>query len=880
MAAADDGKTKLTVTVPASGDDGGEGAGPTTDGRAADDARTRSTKLSLGARRRMERKTTVDGGQVKQTFSHGRTKNVVVEVRRRRPIRSGQAEPAPAAVAPEPPVAPAPADALPETPPRPQERRSLVLKHLSDEERKSRLRALEQAHKAEEEARQRAGDEARIRAEEEARQAVERAQAERRAQQEDERRRREEEARLRAEEQAMRLMKKREDAEAGEGEGTDAAKADEETEQSRRGKRERGRSALAPKVRSPEQRRRSGKLTVAQALSGEDREDRARSLAAARRAREKLRQQQAERQGTQGPARKFVREVVVPEVIVIGELANRMAVRGSDIVKKLMESGQKATINQTIDADTAELIVGEFGHKVRRVSESDVEVGLKQDDDPEEMKRPRPPVVTVMGHVDHGKTSLLDALRKTDVVSGEAGGITQHIGAYQVRLADGGRITFLDTPGHAAFTAMRARGASVTDIVVLVVAADDSVMPQTREAIDHARAADVPVIVAINKCDMPGADPDKVRQDLLRHELVVESMGGDVLDVEVSALKGDGLDKLAETLLLQAEILELKANPDRDAEGRVIEARLDKGRGAVSTVLVQRGTLRVGDTVVVGKEWGRIRAMVDDRGRTTRSAGPTVPVEVLGLSGAPVAGDEFFVVENEKRAREIAAYREEQERQRKITLTGRSSVEQLFANIAAGEVRELPLVIKTDVNGSAEAIAHSLESYATEEVKPRVLLAAAGGVTESDVTLAKASGAMIFGFNTRANSQARQLAGREGVELRYYRVIYELLDDVRDMLSGLLAPDTTERVLGAAQVLETFDISRVGRIAGCRVLDGAIRHDARVRLLRQGRTLFDGGIRTLRHHKDQVREIRQGSECGIQLEDYQDIEVGDEIEAL
>ena len=841
------------------------------------DRRPRAPARSGGGTR-LERRKTISGGQTRQSFSHGRTKLVQVEVKKRHVIRPGRGDAKPGTETPAPePSPPEPPPAPPARPPATdrRSRTSLILKTLTPEEREGRMRALNEARKQEQQARRQAEAEAALRSEEEARIEAEREEARRQVEAEAARREREEEARLKAEEQASRPAEKQQTVSPPPTGG--AARPATEEEDSRRPRRER-RSPLAPKTR-PGDRRRRGKLTVAQALAGDDGEERARSLAAARRAREKLRQQQAGQRSSGGPARKFQREIVVPEAITVGELANRMAVRGGEGVKRLMELGQMVTINQTIDADTAELLVEEFGHKVRRVSAADVEVGLKQDDDPDALKRTRAPVVTVMGHVDHGKTSLLDALRKTDVAAGEAGGITQHIGAHRVELAGDGPIMFLDTPGHAAFTAMRARGADVTDIVVLVVAADDSVMPQTREAIDHARAAGVPIVVAINKCDLPGAAPDKVRQDLLQHELVVEAMGGEVLDAEVSAIAGTGLDKLKEAILLQAELLELKANPDRDAEGVVVEARLEKGRGAVSTVLVQRGTLHVGDIVVVGKEWGRIRALVDDRGTSVKAAAPSVAVEVLGLSGAPAAGDEFVVVENDRRAREIAAYREEQERQRKLTSFGRSSVEQLLASIAAGKARELALVVKADVDGSAEAIAQSLERLGGEEAKPRVLLAAVGGINESDVTLAKASNAVIFGFNVRANSQARQLAEKEGVELRYHRIIYELLDDAETMLSGLLAPVSEEKVLGAAQVLETFEISKVGRIAGCRVMDGIVRRNAKVRLLRDGHILFDGAIRSLRHHKDEVREIRQGSECGIQLDGHQDIEIGDEIEA-
>ena len=851
------------------------------------DKEAKNKTLSVSRPGRLELKTTVDGGQVRQNFPRGRSKSVAVEVKKRRVIKPGRqgAEAETPEVQPEvkPAAKPQAKKAAPDKPAvvvdtTQDARAPIVLKNLTSEERASRARALGEALKSEEEARKRAEEDARKRAEDDRRAATERADAERRAKEDEHRRAKDEESRLKAEVQAARLL---EDEPAADGQSaaarTERGRVEEETAESdRRGVKDR-RSRLAPRSRNAP-RRRGGKLTVSEALVAEDGEGRARSLAAARRAREKLRQQQmGQQQG--GGTKKVVREVIVPEAITVQELSNRMAVRGGEVVKKLMDMGQMVTINQAIDADTAELLVEEFGHKAKRVSAADVEVGLKRSEDPDEIKVPRPPVVTIMGHVDHGKTSLLDALRKTDVVSGEAGGITQHIGAYQVTLAGGDKITFLDTPGHAAFTAMRARGASVTDIVILVVAADDGVMPQTREAIDHAKAAGVPIIVAINKCDLPGADPNRVRQELLQHDMVVEQMGGDVLDVEVSAKNGMGLDKLEEAILLQAEVMELGANPDRSAEGVVVEAKLEKGRGAVTTALVQRGTLKVGDIMVVGKEWGRIRALVDDHGNNVKEVGPSFPVEVLGLSGTPDAGDEFQVVENERRAREVSSYREDQERDEKITALGRASLEQMFANIAAGEVRELPLVIKTDVQGSAEAITASLDQFATEEVAAKVLLSAVGGITESDVTLAKASSAIIMGFGVRANSQARTLAEREGVELRYYNIIYELLDDVKGMLSGLLSPRSEEKVLGAAQVLETFDITKVGRIAGCRVLDGIVRRNARVRVLRDGVPQFDGAIKNLKHHKDEVREIKAGQECGILLDGFHDVEVGDEIEA-
>ena len=699
------------------------------------DKEAKNKTLSVNRPGRLDLKTTVDGGQVRQNFSRGRSKPVAVEVKKRRVAKPGRPaaaetgtpEPKPAA---KPESRPDAKKAAPEKPAlvvdTPQDARApIVLKNLTNEERASRVRALGEARKSEEEARKVAEVDARRRVEEEKQAAVEREQSEARAKEEEERRAKDEESRVKAEEQAARLLEDELPADPGVApapQGSARPRPGDETQEAdhRGGVKDR-RSRLAPRTRNAP-RRRGGKLSVSEALVSDGEEGRARSLAAARRARDKLRQQQTGQQQA-GETKKFVREVIVPEAITVQELSNRMAVRGAAVIKRLIEMGQMVTINEAIGADTAELLVQEFGHKIKRVAAADVEVGLKRDEDSDESKQARPPVVTIMGHVDHGKTSLLDALRKTDVVAGEAGGITQHIGAYQVVLAGGDKITFVDTPGHAAFTAMRARGAGVTDIVILVVAADDGVMPQTKEAIHHAKAAGVPIIVAINKCDLPGANPDRVRQELLQHDMVVEGMGGDVLDVEVSALKGDGLGRLEEAILLQAEVMELTANPDRNAEGVVVEAKLEKGRGAVITVLVQRGTLRVGDIMVVGKEWGRIRALVDDRGTTIKEAGPSYPVEVLGISGTPDAGDEFQVVENEKRAREVSAYREDQERDEKITASGRGSLEQMFASIASGDLKELPLVIKTDVQGSAEAITASLELFATEEV-------AAQGVAE------------------------------------------------------------------------------------------------------------------------------------------------------
>jgi translation initiation factor IF-2 len=539
-----------------------------------------------------------------------------------------------------------------------------------------------------------------------------------------------------------------------------------------------------------------------------------------------------------------------------------------------------ATVNQVVDADTAELVVNEFGHRLRRVSEADVEAGLRGDEDPNELLAPRAPVVTVMGHVDHGKTSLLDALRETDVAAGEAGGITQHIGAYRVSLSGGRQITFIDTPGHQAFTAMRARGANVTDIVVLVVAADDGIMEQTVEAIRHAKSAQAPIIVAINKIDKPDARPDRVRQELLQHDIVVEELGGDALAVEVSALKKTNLDKLEEAILLQAELLDLRANPSRPAEGVVLEAKLERGRGAVATVLIQRGTLRVGDIFVAGSEWGRVRALVDDRGQNQPEAGPSMPIEVLGLNGTPLAGDDFVVADSEGRARDIADFRQRRRRDQSAAAGGRGTLEQMFSQIAAGASKELPIVVKSDVQGSLEAIVGSLEKLSTDEASIRVLHSAVGGINESDVILAKATDAVIIGFNVRANPQARDLARRDAVEIRYYSIIYNLIDDMRGVLTGLLAPILREHVLGNASVREIFNITKVGKVAGCLVTEGLVRRGAKVRLLRDDVVIHEGALKTLKRFKDEVREVREGYECGMAFEGYQDLQTGDVIECF
>ena len=620
--------------------------------------------------------------------------------------------------------------------------------------------------------------------------------------------------------------------------------------------------------------RRSGKLTLNQALGGEG--GRQKSMAAMKRKQERARQKAM---GGNQPREKVVRAVQLPEAITVAELANRMAERVGDVVKALMNNGIMATQNQTIDADTAELMIEEFGHRVTRVSASDVEDVIKEvSDKPEDLKT-RPPVITIMGHVDHGKTSLLDAIRDANVTSGEAGGITQHIGAYQVTTKDGAVLSFLDTPGHAAFTSMRSRGAQVTDIVVLVVAADDAVMPQTIEAINHAKAAKVPMIVAINKVDKPSANPTKVRTDLLQHEVVVEQMSGDVQDVEVSAHTGEGLPELLEAIALQAEILELKANPDRAAQGAVIEAQLDVGRGPVATVLIQNGTLRQGDIFVVGEQYGKVRALINDKGERVKEAGPSVPVEVLGLNGTPEAGDVLNVVDAEAQAREIAEYREQAAKDKRAAAGAATTLEQLMAKAKEDEnVAELPIVVKADVQGSAEAIVQAMEKIGNEEVRVRVLHSGVGAITETDVGLAEASGAPIMGFNVRANAPARNSANQKGVEIRYYSVIYDLVDDVKAAASGLLSAEIRENFIGYAEIKEVFKVSNVGKVAGCLVTEGVARRSAGVRLLRDNVVIHEGTLKTLKRFKDEVAEVQSGQECGMAFENYDDIRPGDVIE--
>jgi len=628
-----------------------------------------------------------------------------------------------------------------------------------------------------------------------------------------------------------------------------------------------------------DERRGGGRISINSVLGDDDdgTPRRSRSLASIKRAKEK---QLRRMMGEQKPQEKVYREVTIPETITVGELANRMAERSADVIKVLMKLGVMATITQTIDADTAQLVAEELKHPYRRVADSDVEDILKREEDTEDQLRYRPPVVTVMGHVDHGKTSLLDALRSANVAEGEAGGITQHIGAYQVQVPTGQKVTFIDTPGHAAFTAMRARGAKITDIVVLVVAANDGIMPQTIEAIHHAKAAGVPIVVAINKIDVPGANPDKVRLDLLGQEVVVESMGGDVLSVEVSAKKRINLDKLIEAILLQAEVLNLKANPDASAEGAVIEAKMEKGRGSVATVLIQRGTLKVGDIFVSGSEWGRVRALVNERGKKQDKALPSEPVEVLGLQGTPNAGDDFIVVEDEAKARSISAYRQRKEREALQVKSARGTMEQMFAKIKAGKAQEFPVIVKGDVQGSVEALCGTLEKIGSDKIKVQILHSGVGGINESDVTLARVSNAMIIGFNVRAGAGAREMAKRDNVDIRYYSVIYDVADEIKKILEGKLAPELKERIIGYAEIRKVFNITKVGKVAGCMVTEGLVHRGAKVRLLRDDVVIYTGTLKELKRFKDDVREVRESQDCGMSFENYDDIKEGDKVECF
>jgi translation initiation factor IF-2 len=823
------------------------------------------TRKPLGLKR------TVEAGQVQQQFSHGRRNTVVVEVKRRRVLgRPGEAAPAAeveevAAPAPAPAAAPAPVAEKPAAP-KPaadslmsrQERQAQLLREAEE----ARMNALEESRRREEAARARAAEEEKSRvaeAREDKAKAPEAAPA------------------PAAEVEAPAAeAPAAETSEAAPRSTTSAAPAPRRFTPVEAPKRPEPKRPEPKATRGADNRRQSGKLTVTRALN-DDEGARARSLAALKRAREK---EKRSHMVSSGPREKQVREVVVPDSITVQELANRMAEKGADLVKALFKMGMPVTVNQTIDQDTAELLVTEFGHEIKRVSEADVDIRHDEDVDDAAHLKPRAPVVTIMGHVDHGKTSLLDALRGANVQAGEAGGITQHIGAYQVKTPDGSQVTFLDTPGHEAFTEMRQRGANVTDIVILVVAADDGLKPQSIEAIAHAKAAGVPIIVAINKVDKEGANPQRVRERLLEHELVVEEMGGDVQNVEVSALKKTGLDKLLDAIAVQAEIMELKANPDRAAEGTVVEAKLDKGRGPVATILVRRGTLRVGDIFVCGAESGRVRALIDDQGKQVKEAGPSMPVEVLGLGGVPMAGDTLTVVENEARAREVAAYRQS-EALKKRTVQAPVSLEGMFEALAdKAKVIEYPVVIKGDVQGSVEAIVNALNRISTDEIRVRVLQSGAGAITESDVTLAAATGAPIIGFNVRPNAKAREIAKREKVRFMYHDVIYHLTDEVRKEMAGELGPERIENVVGRAEVKDVFPAGKRDKAAGLLVLEGVIRKGLHARLTRDDVIVSATTIASLRRFKDDVAEVRAGLECGVVLADTNDIKPGDNLEVF
>ena len=880
------------------------------------DTNNSGDKSLTGAKPTLHLKRPVDAGTVRQSFSHGRSKVVVVE-KKRRVLGPGETAPPSSAAtvslapksAPAPVAAPAPtarvAPAAPRGPtvaPRsatPPPRTGVVLQTLSDEQRAARDRALNDARAREEEDRRRQEAEAAVRRDRETRERAEHEAAEARKREEEQRRHQEASFKKASEEEARRRLA------GGEPSLTPAmaqprkapipqqaapapiaasavAEAPRPSETIvRREPPKRVLTQIAPvktmlpprPTRGAEPRQR-GRLTVTTATSAE--EERTRSVAAFRR-----RTQRLKGHGHADSKEKITREIVLPESITIQELANRMSERAVDVIKVLMRQGKMVTLTDSLDADTAQIIAEDMGHTVKRVAESDVEEGLYENPDEVGAPQPRPPVVTIMGHVDHGKTSLLDAIRNAHVVEGEAGGITQHIGAYQVTAPGGEKITFIDTPGHAAFTAMRARGAKVTDIVVLVVAADDGVMPQTIEAIKHAKAANAPIIVAINKIDKPEADPQRVMQELLQYDVQTEEFGGDTLAVPVSALKRTNLDKLLEAIALQAELLDLAADPTQNAEGTVIEARLDRGRGPVATVLVQRGTLKVGTIVVAGSVWGRVRALLDDKGAIVAEAPPSTPVEVLGFSGAPDAGDRVAAVESEARAREITEYRDRQRREKLAARGGgavRTSLSDMMSNLKVIGKKEVPIILKGDVNGSVEAITTALEALGNDEVGARVIHGGVGGVTESDITLAVASKAVVIGFNVRAHKEARDLAEAQGVEIRYYNIIYNLVDDVKAALSGMLSPTLRETMLGNAQIQEIFNISKVGNVAGCRVSDGVVQRGAHVRLIRDSVVVHEGKLSTLKRFKDEVPIVQAGQDCGMAFENYQDMRKGDVIE--
>ncbi len=856
------------------------------------DTKNPGETLSIVSAKTLSLKRPVEAGIVRQSFSHGRSKAVVVEKVKRRVFAPGEAqaprETATAAPATAPRPQPQPVPAAPQAP-QLKSPHGVILRSLTEEEREARSRALSGAREREAEERKRAEIEAKARDEREARDRDERAAAEDRKREEDSRRAHDAEVKRRSESEARRRLAGGEPVtppatlrkppavmpitpSAGFAIPRVGLTDEEEAPQFRR-RRELPVKVPASRPSRGGEAKGRARLTLAN-VTGEEAEERTRSVAAFRRRTQRMKLH------ANDVKEKIAREVILPETITIQELAGRMSERGVDVIKLLMKQGHMAKITDVIDADTAQLIAEDLGHTVKRIADADVEEGLFDTPDNDQDLAPRAPVVTIMGHVDHGKTSLLDAIRHANVVAGEAGGITQHIGAYQIVAPSGSMVTFIDTPGHAAFTAMRARGARVTDIVVLVVAADDGVMPQTAEAIAHARAARVPIIVAINKIDKPDAKPERVRTELLQHEVQVESLGGETLEAEVSATKKVNLDKLLDLIALQAELLNLRANPARPAEGTVIEARLDRGRGPVATVLVQRGTLRVGDIIVAGSVWGRVRALLDDTGTTRQEAGPSMPVEVLGFSGSPEAGDRVAVVESDMRAREIREYRERQRREKAAARgsLARGSLSDMMSQLKTAGRKEFPLVIKGDVQGSVEAIVATLEKLSTEEVAARVIHSGVGGITESDITLAEASRAAVIGFNVRAHKEARALADLSGIEIRYYNIIYNLIDDVKAAMSGLLAPTLREDMLGNAEILEIFSISKVGKVAGCRVIEGNVQRGALVRLIRDNVVVHEGKLSTLKRFKDEVKEVQAGQECGMAFESYQDMRAGDIIE--
>src|SRR5450631_2045713 len=851
------------------------------------------TTLSVAPAKKLTLKRPIEAGIVRQSFSHGRSKAVVVEKVKRRAIAPGETHaprevvaPPPAPAAPRP--RPQPAPAAPQAPHRASS--GVILRSLTEEERDARTRALSGAREREVEDRKRAEIDAKIREERDDREREERAAAEARKREEEARRAHEADAKRRSETEAKRRLAGGEPAPAPSGAavrrppasvpmaptglspapGPAAVVEEEEAPHLIRRPGVPLKVAIPRPARVAEPKSR-GRLTVAN-VTGEQAEERTRSVAAFRRRVQRLKGHVNE------VKEKLTRDVILPETITIQELAGRMSERGVDVIKLLMKQGQMAKITDVIDADTAQLIAEELGHTVRRVAEADVEEGLFGTPDTDEVLVPRPPVVTIMGHVDHGKTSLLDAIRHANVVSGEAGGITQHIGAYQVTAPNGAKITFIDTPGHAAFTAMRARGAKVTDIVVLVVAADDGVMPQTKEAIAHAKAGNVPIVVAINKIDKPEANPDRVKQELVAESVLPEEYGGDVQFVQVSAKTGKGIDNLLDAILLQAEVLELKAPKDAPAKGIVIESRLDKGKGPVATILVHSGTLKRGDIVLAGAVFGRVRAMTDEAGKAINAAGPAIPVEIQGLSDVPLAGEEVMVLGDERKAREIALFRQGKFRDVKLAKQQAAKLENMFEQLAESEIKSLALIVKADVQGSYEALANALSKLSTDEVKVNIVHAAVGGITESDVNLALASKAVIIGFNTRADVAARKLAEHAGVDIRYYNIIYEAVDEVKAALSGMLAPEKKESQLGLVEVREVYKISKVGTVAGCYVLEGLVRRGAKVRLLRDSIVVFDGELDSLKRFKDDVREVKAGFECGLSLKNYNEVEKGDQLE--